>query len=404
MRRWQGWKALAHEVVDSVVDLVEEGHESTSRAVLAAAALVPGALAPAREIDALRRAATSGVLDSIRAANRVAARVSDLALEAALGDDDAGGEEVPVPMRSDIVLSAAVALDQLGGVLNGIAGDSLAARGNPLAEPLRLRWRDLYLPRDRTERRAALAGATPRIAVFVHGLATSEWSWCLNAVEHHGDAHLNFGTLLARDLGYSPVWVRYNSGLPIDHNGAELAEQLESLLDAWPEPVESLVLIGHSMGGLVARAACARESRWRESVSHVFCLGSPHDGADLERGGELLTRALLAVDHPATRVLGRIGDRRSAGIKDLRHGLRVTDTSAGSFTCHYIGGTLSEDPDHPVARMIGDLLVRLPSAHARLAGDETVLTSHVGGVMHQNLSNHPAVYREILRTLSRRGR
>jgi len=61
---------------------------------------------------------------------------------------------------------------------------------------------------------------------------------------------------LRDDLGYSPVFLRYNTGLHVSVNGRTLAEILELLQDQWPVPITELVLIGHSMGGLVARSAC----------------------------------------------------------------------------------------------------------------------------------------------------
>ena len=36
------------------------------------------------------------------------------------------------------------------------------------------------------------------------------------------------------ELGYTPLYVRYNSGRHISENGRDLAEQLERLVAAWP--------------------------------------------------------------------------------------------------------------------------------------------------------------------------
>ncbi len=53
----------------------------------------------------------------------------------------------------------------------------------------------------------------------------------------------------------TPVYLRYNTGLPVGRNGADLAWLLDDLVAAWPVPVRSIALVGHSMGGLVVRAA-----------------------------------------------------------------------------------------------------------------------------------------------------
>ena len=60
------------------------------------------------------------------------------------------------------------------------------------------------------------------------------------------------------DLGYTPVFVRFNTGRHISENGASLAALLDELVADWPVEVERIAIVGHSMGGLVARSACHR--------------------------------------------------------------------------------------------------------------------------------------------------
>src|SRR5207248_1368031 len=64
------------------------------------------------------------------------------------------------------------------------------------------------------------------------------------------------GAALARDLGYSTVYLHYNSGLHVSTNGRAFATLLESLVEEWPVPVEEMTIVAHSMGGLVTRSAC----------------------------------------------------------------------------------------------------------------------------------------------------
>ena len=105
----------------------------------------------------------------------------------------------------------------------------------------------------------------------------------------------------ARPRGGTAVWpaaaggprrharhVRYNTGLHVSENGRGLARLLDEMVEEWPCQLEELVLIGHSMGGLVARSACHYGASWTDRVRHVFCLGSPHLGADLEKGANVL--------------------------------------------------------------------------------------------------------------------
>ena len=117
-------------------------------------------------------------------------------------------------------------------------------------------------------------------------------------------------------------YLHYNSGLHVSTNGRAFAELLERLVSAWPEPLEELALISHSMGGLVSRSAClAAEAAghvWRKKLRQLICLGTPHHGAPLERIGTW-AHLLLGVS-PYSAPFVRLAEIRSAGVTDLRFG------------------------------------------------------------------------------------
>ncbi len=268
-------------------------------------------------------------------------------------------------------------------VLNGLRGDVLEREESPLAIPMTLR----------------ASGASPRLAVFVHGLFESELAW------RYGGGR-TYGERLADEHGFTPVTVRFNSGRHISENGRELAEQLEALVADWPVPVEQIALIGHSMGGLVARSACHHGGDWVRHVTHVVSLGSPHTGAPLESAVHYAAAGLGTL--PETRPFAGFLRRRSAGIRDLRKGSLVDedwrdrDPEAlraaacqevplldGAVHC-FVAATVTTSKDHPVARLIGDWLVLEKSA-----GHRAQETLHVGGAHHLALLNHPAVYERL---------
>lgn len=122
--------------------------------------------------------------------------------------------------------------------------------------------------------------------------------------------------------GYTPVHLHYNSGQSIAANGRALSTLLEQLLADWPVPIERVAILGHSMGGLVARSAIASASRqqhaWVDHLDRIVFLGTPHHGAPLERAGHALQTVLGLT--PWTAPFVRLGQLRSAGIQDLRHG------------------------------------------------------------------------------------
>jgi pimeloyl-ACP methyl ester carboxylesterase len=428
--RWRGWKSLVHDAVERVTDLVDEGNESTSRTVMRVIDVAAPSLGPpARAIDGLRRLGTRGVLGTVRAVNRAVEVITDVGIDAAAHSarfqgGDRGADVVPVSMRSDATRTLAWASDAALGLVNGAIGDHLHARGNGLDLGMSFRHAHRYLPLDPVGLRDALGDAGPKIVVFVHGLATTEWSWCLESEAYHGDAGASFGSLLASELGYTPIWARYNTGRHVSENGRLLADHLEALVRGYPRDVEELVLVGHSMGGLVVRSAChdatERALEWPTRVRRVFCLGAPHHGAPLERFGHLAARVLGAIDTPGTRIPARLIEARSAGVKDLGHGLLIDDdwlshdpdalreVSAREIplldhaTYHFLSATVTTDPAHPMGKLIGDLLVLVPSAHGELVKHRVfpIETRTFGGVLHHQLQNHPAVYAQIRSALS----
>ena len=233
--------------------------------------------------------------------------------------------------------------------LNGVLGDHLAASGNPLALPMTLR-------------RCASGESGERVLLLVHGLCMSDGDW---RTARDGDV-VDHGADTASRLGHVPIHVRYNTGLAIAANGRALSERLEALCRESSVPIRRIDVIAHSMGGLVVRSACAQAeqagARWRKQLRHVVFLGTPHDGAPLERIGHAVDRLLAAT--PWTSPFARIGRVRSAGILDLRHGLSDVPLPEG-VQCHAVAGTLASRSDGLGARLVGDGLVPLASALGR---------------------------------------
>lgn len=312
------------------------------------------------------------------------------------------------------------------GALNGLKGDTVADQYPDLAFPMTLRDHtiggDVILTKDGLS--AAYPEAVDRIAIFVHGLCETDRSWWDGATRHHGEPSISYGALLQADLGHTPIYLRYNSGLPIADNGRSLAELLEYVVDAWPVPVRDIVLIGHSLGGLVIRSACHQADdhgrQWTDLVRHVICVGTPHFGAPLERGVDRLVPFLARI--PEMHSVASFLHTRSAGVKDLGHGVYIIDEYHGdnpdeyldhrrrevpflaSATYCFVGATVTRDRHHPFGHLVGDLMVRYPSASGsnrhRNIPFELEHGAHVGGINHFDLLNHPTVYEHLHRWLS----
>lgn len=304
--------------------------------------------------------------------------------------------------------------------LNGAVGDTLQARGNGLAIPMAFHDAGGAVTLEPDALTAALPAPTGKLCILVHGLGVNERCW-----RYREDPTLDYGRLLQRDMGFTPFYLRYNTGLHISQNGRRLAALLEQLLRAYPRPVQELTLIGHSMGGLVLRSACyygvEADHAWPRGVARVFTLGSPHQGAPLEQVVHLAAGLLRWIPHPTTRVPADIINARSAGVKDLRYGYTRDDDWTGHdpdavlhngrqrvpllpHATHYVvAGSLTGDPEHWLTVVLGDALVRVPSAfgesrrQARRIPFAARNRTLVAGVAHNPLAYSPAVYDEIRR-------
>lgn len=288
--------------------------------------------------------------------------------------------------------------DDALAVVNGLFGDALDDRESSFATPMTIRAGSTVLPLERGELPDVLASAvgqvSSRICLLVHGLMSTESVW-----QFPDDASTTYGTLLARAHGVTPLSLRYNTGRRVSANGRELAQLLNRLVRAWPVRVQEINLIGHSMGGLVIRSACHHARilrprgrrlpigrRWTTKVRRVVLVGVPNTGAPLEALVNVTSSTLWSLPSPATRLVGLGLDRRSAGIKDLRFGNIVDedwleqDPDARVRTQPHrvhrlrradhlvVAGTVTSDPEHPLARIIGDALVTSSSAAGLIDG------------------------------------
>lgn len=198
--------------------------------------------------------------------------------------------------------------------LNGLFGDLLESVHNPLAIKMSLRQHGRSLQLERSALAQAIDAPSGKLLILVHGLCCDDLRWRRGNHDH--------GAALARDLGYTPLYLHYNSGRHVSTNGRDLAALLERLVGEWPVPVHEMAILAHSMGGLVARSAChyARKEKlaWPARLRHMIFLGTPHHGAPLERHGNWL--GILLGRSALTAPLARLGRLRSAGITDLRYG------------------------------------------------------------------------------------
>jgi pimeloyl-ACP methyl ester carboxylesterase len=346
----RGFSQLGFAAAVGLTDLVEQMHRTISRAPLPFGA-------PVQE-------PTSGVTGLVYHGIRGAMRLTGGGIDAALAFLGPRPQTAPPSLRRDAALAA----------LNGVLGDHLVESDNPLALSMQLRHEGRNLLLDRQSLSVAIPRPSERLLVLVHGLCLSDTQWTRKGHDH--------GASLAQEFGFTPVYLYYNTGLHVSANGRLFASLLDDLIAQWPAPIEDLVIIGHSMGGLVARSAChygdAAGHCWRRRLRKLVFLGTPHHGAPLERAGNWI-ESVVGMS-PYMAAFTRIGKIRSAGITDLRYGNLVDEDWDGrdrfahkndsrskvhlpeDVACYAIAGTTAQEAGGLSDRLVGDGLVPVASA------------------------------------------
>jgi pimeloyl-ACP methyl ester carboxylesterase len=282
--------------------------------------------------------------------------------------------------------------------INGVYGDHLERTANPLAIEMSFLHGGDFMDPERPG--DVVQDASGKVLLAIHGLCLNEQHWSRDG--HHRIANV------AEATGHTLVQLRYNSGRSIDTNGRSLAVMLEALLERWPVPVTQLVIVGHSMGGLVARSAIhhgtAAGHSWRGLLRKLFSLGTPHHGAPLERGGNRLDYVMEL--SPYVAPFTSLGKARSAGITNLRYG-SITDVEhefvplPDDVECYALAATLGKRRSVLAERLVGDGLVPLDSALGKHSDRSRTLAlpkerQWIGYEMgHLELLGRPEVYSQL---------
>jgi hypothetical protein len=384
----RGAGRLTIDAVRGITDLIEDLHQT-----IASGAGMPGSQ------DQQRTAGLTGmVYRNVRAVSGLVGGGIDAVLGPLVS---LFGEKDAVPGRAAVVAA-----------LNGILGDHLAAAQNPLTISMQLRRNGMSLSGDDRSFSRAIQEAGGKLALLVHGACMHDLQWNRQGHDH--------GAALARDLGYLPIYLHYNTGLHISENGRIFSELMETFLNQVPHPID-LVIVAYSMGGLVSRSACHYGNldghHWLKHLRKLVFLGTPHHGAPLERGGNWIDTLLEISAYSAP--FSRLGKIRSAGLTDLRYGNLLDDDWKGrdrfahsgdsraavplpdGVQCYAIAATIVKEASTVGGDFIGDGLVTVNSALGRHENADFNLQfpkTHrwVGRDMnHLDLLNQPEVYKNI---------
>lgn len=376
-----------------------------------------------RSVHDMHRAVSDGAFRWVGPAGRPVKQIHDEAVDRVYG-------VVGWSLRAAGELGA-VAADHLGtdtappssaavkarAIAHGVVNSELIAVAPDLDMELTIRRDGRDVPVGAAALRKAYPHASGRVVVFVHGLVDTETIWF---------AHTDDGAALPHVVdaaGATPVLVRYGTGRAIGRNGADLADRLHALVAAWPVPITEVTIVGHSMGGLLARAACAtareRGHTWPSLLTDVVYLATPHLGSWLEKVANVGSWTLRH-GSPYSAPIGALLDGRSRGIKDLRFGTLVEDGWDEATVDDLLSGLVPDDPwlddvthhlvvgrsrpgeRHLLNVVLGDSLVRAGSAagagrRRRIGAGGEVVVIPVGAG-HSRLVRRPEVA-SLLRSL-----
>ncbi|MFO7777705.1 MAG: hypothetical protein R6V28_05065 [Nitriliruptoraceae bacterium] len=401
-----GWPRLAAAVADQVVvTVIQELHRAVSDGTYRW--LGP----PARPVQRSTDAISGATFRTVRAGLRRAGELGAFLAGARAVDEELGATTLSTPPSRAATKARAIA--------HGVVAQQVLEAAPELDQEVTFRVVERVGPVEPARLPGLLPVTTSRLVVFVHGLVDTEQVWL--PVDGRG---VSLPAGVARS-GATPVLVRYGTGRTIARNGRDLDRRLGELLASWPVPVTSLTLVGHSMGGLLLRAACVaaadRGEQWLDRLDDIVYLGTPHLGSWLEKVANVTSWTLR---HASSRSapMGRFLDARSQGIKDLRFGTTdETAWAAGSIDGlltgrpqdapwlerarhHLVVGRLHPDPRHPLNSLLGDALVRADSAAAsgrfrRIEGVEPPSVTAVGA-SHTRLPRDPEVARVLTGVLA----
>lgn len=198
------------------------------------------------------------------------------------------------------------------------------------------RWTSIQDPAPRSDR---------PVVVLVHGYVCNRGLWLpwMNVLKDKGWAW--------RSVNLEPVFGSID----------EMVEVLDPVMQEALASKQPVVVVAHSMGGLVTRAWLARQTQWPEGLKGCVTIGSPHHGTWVARW--------------ANSVAGRQMREDSEWLRSLRERERAED--ARHFLCW---------------RSLTDHVV-FPPANATLEGADNRLLRSAG---HVDLAFQPRVMTESL--------
>jgi hypothetical protein len=164
---------------------------------------------------------------------------------------------------------------------------------------------------------------------------------------------------MVRELGYYPVYFRFNPGNPIPTNGKAFYDMLNLFFSHGDFYETRPPMLTYSQGGLIFRAAAylaqqtnAPVGDYGKWIRHAFFINCPDGGSYIEKLGFWIGLGLSKVPLPVVSILGAIGNERSDAMKDMSHGVIREEDRAVNHPDRYGMETYHGELDNVMATQI----------------------------------------------------
>lgn len=160
------------------------------------------------------------------------------------------------------------------------------------------------------------------------------------------NVHLQFGETVHLHF------LSYDSSNKIEDNASLLSKKINNILKEYYPPqyeyVEpcangKVILITHSMGGLIARYMLVHNQDIREKVARVICLGTPHLGAPianiiyfLQKELDILSGKINKLEGEINKTIEKRRREELSGLKELLESKKKGNIDFCTFILNYI--------------------------------------------------------------------
>jgi hypothetical protein len=207
-------------------------------------------------------------------------------------------------------------------LINSFIGSYLEKENNPLAVEMGFYQRSKMIDLEAPIEEQLDFQLSNKVVIFVHGLSNLEnvWSYpptnqsttsilshyvdlCFEKTSREPEQH--YGSKLNLDYGYTPLFLRYNTGISLDKNAQRFNRLLNKLFESYPNKIEELILVGYGMGGRLLsqtqHLADSNQAKWLPSLSRCLYLGKLNEGSlltfVLRLGGKLVREIPIFFGH-----------------------------------------------------------------------------------------------------------